>query len=120
MAIQRKREEFGRAVARVILESCEPVELPPAEVDEQGATVERQEFQAYLPELFSALCEGGAVKPVPLVQSDSLFIINGATRTFWVRLWHTDTTRTAVARLHVVNCLPRSGQVQLSFKSQGS
>jgi hypothetical protein len=34
MAIHKRREESGRAVARVLLESAEAVELPPAEVDE--------------------------------------------------------------------------------------
>ncbi len=119
MAIHKKREEAGRAVARMLLESRAPVELPPAEVDEQGATVERPEFQPHLPELFSALRLGGSVNPVPLVQSDSLFVINGATRAFWVRLWHTDPTRTGIARLHVVNCLPRATNVQISFGGQG-
>ena len=115
MAIHKKREEAGRAIARLLLEAREPVELPPATVEEQGATVERAEFQVHLPELFTALRAGGTVNPVPLVQSDSLFIINGASRAFWVRLWHTDKTRTSIARLHVVNCLPRLAHVQISF-----
>ena len=115
MAIHKKREEAGRAVARVLLESSAPVALPPAEVAEQGATIERPEFQPHLPELFDALRIGGTVNPVPLVQSDSLFVVNGMTRAFWVRLWHTDQSRTGVARLHVVNCLPRVANVQISF-----
>ena len=115
MSIHKKREETGHAAARLLLESREPLELPPAEVDEQGSSVERPEFQAHLPELFAALRAGGTVQPVPVVQSDSLFIVNGTTRAFWVRLWHTDATQTGIARLHVVNCLPRTPQVQISF-----
>ena len=115
MALHKKREEFGRAAARLLLESPEPVELPPAELAEQGATVEHPEFQPHLPELFAALRAGGTVRPVPPVQSDSLFIINGVTRAFWVRLWHMDESRAEIARLHVVNCLPRMANVQISF-----
>lgn len=51
MAIHKKRDESGRVAARLLLESQEPVELPPAEIDEQDATVEREEFSQYLPEL---------------------------------------------------------------------
>lgn len=106
MALHRKREEANPAAARLLLVSTEPVELPEAEVDEAGATVEREEFRQYLPDLFEELRLGGEVVPAPLVQSESLFVVTGETRVFWVRLWHTDATRTHVTRLHVVNCLP--------------
>ena len=65
MAIHKRREESGRAAARLLLESTEPVELPPAEIDEQDATVEREEFRQYLPELLDALEEGGWADPAP-------------------------------------------------------
>jgi hypothetical protein len=113
MAIHKKREEAGRMVARMLLESRDPVELPPAEVGLESVSIERTEFQAYLPELIKALHLGGVVNPVPLVQSDSLFIVDGLTRAFWVRLWHTDQTHTKIARIHVVNCLPRAANVQI-------
>lgn len=115
MAIHKKNDASGRAVARVLLESREPVELPPATINEQSSTFERPEFQPYLPELCEAIRLGGRVLPVPLVQSDSLFIIHGQTRTFWVRLWHSDQSRTVIDRLHVVNCLSRAGNIQLHF-----
>ncbi len=116
MAIHKKRETGSRAVARLLLESTEPVELPPAEIDEENATVEREEFRPYLDDLFDALEEGGTVEPAPIVQSDSVFIIEGETRTFWVRLWHTDETRTAIARLHVISCLPRLPNIKVEYK----
>lgn len=106
MALHRKREEANPAATRLLLVATEPVELPEAEVDKAGATVEREEFRQYLPDLFEELRLGGEVTPAPLVQSESLFIVTGETRVFWVRLWHTDETRTVIARLHVVNCLP--------------
>jgi hypothetical protein len=113
MAIHKKREEAGRVVARMLLESRDLVELPPAEVVMESVSVERPEFQAYLPELITALRLGGVLNPVPLVQSDSLFIVDGVTRAFWVRLWHTDQTQTKIARIHVVNCIPRAANVQI-------
>jgi hypothetical protein len=95
----------------MLLESAEPVELPPAEINQQGVTVERQEFKPYLEELFEALRSGGVVEPAPMVMSDSIFVIDGQTRTFWVRLWHTDESRTEIDRLHVSSCLPLARDV---------
>lgn len=115
MAIHKKREESGRAVARVLLESAEPVELPPAEFDEQDVSIEREEFRQHLPELFAALREGGWVDPAPMVQSDSIFVIQSETRDFWVRVWHTDDSRTGIARLHVLSCLPFAPNLKINF-----
>ncbi|HKQ77058.1 MAG TPA: hypothetical protein VJ810_25405 [Blastocatellia bacterium] len=115
MAIHKRREESGRVAARLLLESTEPVELPPAEIDDQDATVEREEFRQYLPELLDALEEGGWVDPAPMVQSDSIFVIEGETRSFWVRLWHTDESRTRIARLHVLSCLPHTPAFKINF-----
>jgi hypothetical protein len=115
MAIHKRRDESGRVAARLLLESAEPVELPPAEIDEQDATVEREEFRQYLPELLDILEEGGWVDPAPMVQSDSIFVIEGETRSFWVRLWHTDETRTRIARAHVLSCLPHTPAFKINF-----
>jgi len=115
MAIHKRREESGKVAARLLLESTEAVELPPAEIDEEGATVEREEFRKYLPELFDALEEGGWVDPAPMVQSDSIFVIEGETRSFWVRLWHTDESRTRITRLHVLSCLPLAPPFKIDF-----
>jgi len=110
MAIH-KRREHGKPAARMLLESAEPVELPPAEINEQGVTVERAEFKAYLDELLAALRSGGVVEPAPMVMSDSIFVIHGSSRTFWVRLWHTDEERSQIDRLHVSSCLPLARDV---------
>ena len=115
MAIHKRREESWQAAARLLLESAQPVELPPAEMDEQDASVEREEFRQYLPELFDALSEGGWAEPAPMVQSDSIFVIDGETRSFWVRLWHTDESRTRIARLHVLNCLPLAPSIKINI-----
>jgi hypothetical protein len=110
MAIH-KRREHGKPAARMLLESAETVELPPAEINEAGVTVEREEFRPFLDELLEVLREGGVVDPAPMVMSDSIFVIHGESRTFWVRLWHTDETRAQIDRLHVSACLPRAQDV---------
>ena len=115
MALHKKREESGTAVARLLLTATEPVKLPPAEIDETGVTIEREAFRPYLPELFDVLREGDKVTPAPIVQSESLFVVHGETRTFWVRLWHTDESRAEIARMHVVSCLPQTPCVTLTF-----
>ncbi|MEO6724098.1 MAG: hypothetical protein ABIU20_03710 [Blastocatellia bacterium] len=116
MALHRKREESGRVATRLLLESSESVVLPPAEeIDEDGLTLEREEFRQYLPDLLNTLEEGGIVDPAPIVQSDSLFIVEGETRVFWVRLWHTDESRTRIARMHVVSCLPFAPTIRVNL-----
>lgn len=114
MAIHKKREE-GKTATRLLLESARPVELPPAEINEAGATLERAEFKPYLAELLAALQRGGTVAPAPMVMSDSIFVVHGETRTFWVRLWHTDATRTEIDRLHVSACLPLARNVRIGL-----
>jgi hypothetical protein len=117
MAIHKKRDQ-ARAAARLLLESTEPVELPPAEISESGVTVEREEFKTHLNELFQALNAGGKVSPAPIVRNDSLFVIHGRTRTFWVRLWYTDESRTHIDRLHVTSCLPLMRGLRIGASEQ--
>jgi hypothetical protein len=50
-----------------------------------------------------------------MVQSDSIFVIECETRSFWVRLWHTDETRTRIARAHVLSCLPLMPALKINF-----
>jgi len=107
MGIHKRREESSAAAARLLLESASPVELPPAEIAEEDASLEREEFRPHLPELLNALRIGGTVNPAPIVQSDSVFVIDGKTRSFWVRLWHADQSRTRIVRAHILSCLPR-------------
>ncbi|MDX2029239.1 MAG: hypothetical protein SF339_01120 [Blastocatellia bacterium] len=115
MALHRKRDVSNPAAARMLLESAEPVELPPAEIDETGVTIEREAFREHLPELLDALEDGGWADPAPIVQSDSIFIVDGDTRSFWVRLWHTDESRTRIARLHVLNCHPHAPNITINI-----
>lgn len=106
MAIHKKRDVW-KPGARLLLESQDPIQLPPAEINLDGVTLEREEFRAHLDHLLDALSEGVVAQPAPVVMSDSIFVIEAATRTFWVRIWHTDSTRTCIDRMHVTSCLPR-------------
>lgn len=115
MAIHKRREESGHISTRLLLESAEPVELPPAQIDEQDVTLEREEFRQYMPELLNAMEEGGLVDPAPMVQSDSIFVLEGETRLFWVRIWHTDASRNRVSRLHVLSSLPHTPALTVNF-----
>lgn len=105
MAIHRKKND-GHVAARLLLESTEPLELPEAAINEAGITLEREEIRQYLPELLEELRDGCFVKPVPVVMSNSMFVLHAETRTFWIRLWHTDASRTEIDRLHVTSCIP--------------
>jgi hypothetical protein len=106
MAIHRRREE-ARPGARLVLESDEPVELPAAAVNLDGVTLEREEFRPHLEQLLDMLEQGTTATPAPVVMSDSIFVIEGSTRTYWVRIWHLGPERTLIDRLHVVSCVPR-------------
>jgi hypothetical protein len=106
MAIHRKREE-AKPGARLVLESHEPVELPPATIRPEDVTVEREEFKPHLEELLDLLRHGVIARPAPVVFSDSVFIIESDTRSFWVRIWHLGGDRTEIDRLHLSSCLPR-------------
>ena len=106
MAIHRKREE-ARPGARMVLESSEPVDLPPAEINESGISVEKEDFRAFLPELLERLRSGVTASPAPVVMSDTVFVIEGDRRSFWVRLWHMEGDRSRIDRLHVTSCVPR-------------
>ncbi|HEY2962108.1 MAG TPA: hypothetical protein VGJ37_06800 [Pyrinomonadaceae bacterium] len=99
---------------RLLLESAEPVELPPAEIDDRAVLVQFEKFKPYIPELLEALRAGTIAEPVPVMLDGSTFAIHGATRTFWVKLWHaagTDLTR--IDRAQVISCLPSTRGLQV-------
>ena len=112
MPIVKKRNE--QTETRLLLESEEPVELPPAEIDDGAVLVQFEKFKPYVPELLEALRAGTIAEPVPVMLDGSTFAIHGATRTFWVKLWHaagTDLTR--IDRAQVISCLPSTRGVQI-------
>ena len=105
MAILKKREH--QTESRLLLESADPVELPPAEIADDAVLVQFEKLKPYIPELLAELREGTTAEPVPVMNDGSTFAIHGETRTFWVKLWHTAGTElTRIERAQIISCLP--------------
>jgi len=105
MPILKKRDH--QTESRLLLESANPVELPPAEVADNAVLVQFDKFKPYIPELLVCLRDGTMAEPVAVMNDGSTFAVHTETRTFWVKLWHTagsDLTR--IERAQVISCLP--------------
>lgn len=99
---------------RLLLESDEPVELPPAEIDDGAVLVQFEKFKPYIPQLLEVLRSGTIAEPVPVMIDGSTFAIHGETRTFWVKLWHAaGSEMTKIDRAHVISCIPSTRGVQI-------
>ena len=105
MAILKKREH--QTESRLLLESADPIELPPAEIADDAVLVQFEKLKPYIPELLAELREGTTAEPVAVMNDGSTFAIHGETRTFWVKLWHTAGTELKkVERAQIISCLP--------------
>ncbi len=111
MPVVKKRNQ--QTESRLLLESDEPVELPPAEVDESAVVLQFEQFRQYVPELLEELREGTEATPVPVMMDGSTFVVHGATRSFWVKLWHSAPEMTRVERVQIISCLPSTRGVQI-------
>jgi hypothetical protein len=112
MPIVKKRNE--QTESRLLLESDEPVELPPAEIEDGAVLVQFDKFKPYIPELLEALRAGTRAEPVPVMMDGSTFAVHGETRTFWVKLWHAARTEMRrIERAQVLSCLPSTRGVQV-------
>jgi len=112
MPVVKKRNQ--QTETRLLLESDEPVELPPAEIDDGAVLVQFEKFKPYIPELLEALRAGTLAEPVPVMLDGSTFAVHGATRTFWVKLWHAAGSElTRIDRAQVISCLPSTRGVQV-------
>src|ERR1700742_1599924 len=99
---------------RLLLESDEPVELPPAEIEDRAVIVQFEKFKPYIPELLEELRDGTIAEPVPVMLDGSTFAIHGDTRTFWVKLWHAaGSEMTKIDRAQVISCIPSTRGVQI-------
>ncbi len=116
MAVVKKRNESTET--RLLLESDEPVELPPAEVDEKNVIAQFETFKPFIPELLDALREGTIAETVPVMMDGSTFVVHGATRSFWVKLWHSSEEMTRIERAQVLGCLPSTRGVQIMLGSE--
>lgn len=116
MPIVKKRNE--QTETRLLLESAEPVDLPPAEIADNAVLVQFEKFKVFIPELLESLRNGTTAEPVPVMLDGSTFAVHGPTRTFWVKLWHaagSDMTR--IDRAQVISCLPSTRGVQIVVES---
>lgn len=112
MPVVKKRNQ--QTETRLLLESDDPVELPPAQIDDNAVLVQFEKFKPYIPELLEALRAGTIAEPVPVMLDGSTFAIHGETRTFWVKLWHAAGTElTRIDRAQVISCLPSTRGVQV-------
>ncbi len=111
MAVVKKRNESTET--RLLLESDEPVELPPAEIEESAVIAQFETFKPFIPELLDALREGTVAETVPVMMDGSTFVVHGATRSFWVKLWHSSAEMTRIERAQVLGCLPSTRGVQI-------
>jgi len=112
MPVVKKRNE--QTETRLLLESNEPVELPPAEINDRDVLVQFEQFKQYVPELLEELRDGVLAEPVPVMVDGSTFAIHGDTRTFWVKLWHAaGSDMTKIDRAQVISCLPSTRGVQV-------
>ena len=105
MPVVKKRNQ--QTESRLLLESGDPVDLPPAEIADNAVLVQFDKFKPFIPELIDELRAGTTAEPVAVMNDGSTFAIHGATRTFWVKLWHsagTDLGR--IERAQVISCLP--------------
>ena len=116
MPIVKKRNE--QTETRLLLESGEPVELPPAEIDDKAVLVQFEKFKPFIPELLDSLRAGTIAEPVPVMLDGSTFAVHGPTRTFWVKLWHAAGSDMArIDRAPIISCLPSTRGVQIVVES---
>ena len=113
MPVVKKRNQ--QTESRLLLESDDPVELPPAEVEDSAVVLQFEQFRQYVPELLEELRDGTLAEPVPVMMDGSTFVVHGDTRSFWVKLWHSSPERTRVERVQVISCLPSTRGVQILF-----
>ncbi|HYH84469.1 MAG TPA: hypothetical protein VEX60_03240 [Pyrinomonadaceae bacterium] len=111
MPVVKKRNQ--QTESRLLLESNDPVELPPAEVEDGAVVLQFEQFRQHVPELLEALRAGTLAEPVPVMLDGSTFVVHGATRSFWVKLWHSSPERTRVERAQIISCLPSTRGMQV-------
>jgi len=119
MPVVKKRNQ--QTETRLLLESEEPVELPPAEIEDRSVLVQFEKFKPNIPELLAVLRAGTVAEPVPEMIDGSTFAVHGDTRTFWVKLWHAaGSEMTKIDRAQVISCLPSTRGVQVLVESPES
>lgn len=105
MPVVKKRDH--QTESRLLLESGDPVELPPAEVSDSAVLVQFDKFKPFISELLEELRDGTTAEPIAVMNDGATFAIHGDTRTFWVKIWHAAGTElTKIERVQVISCIP--------------
>ena len=118
MPIVKKRNE--QTETRLLLEADDAVELPPAAVEDGAVLVQFEKFKPYIAELLEVLRAGTIAEPVPVMLDGSTFSVHGATRTFWIKIWHTARSEmTSIERVQVISCLPSTRGLQIFVETGG-
>lgn len=116
MPVVKKRNQ--QTETRLLLESGEPVDLPPATIEESAVILQFEKFRPWVPELLHVLRSGTIAEPLPIMLDGSTFAIHGQTRTFWVKIWHAaGSDLTKIDRVQVIGCLPSTRGVQVLIDS---
>ena len=116
MAIVKKRNE--QTESRLLLEGNEPIELPPATIDDKAVLVQFPKFREFIPELLEELRDGTVAEPVPVMNDGATFAIHTDTRTFWVKLWHAaGSDLTQIDRAQVISCIPLTKGLQVMVEN---
>jgi hypothetical protein len=116
MPVVKKRNE--QTETRLLLESGEPVDLPPASIQDNAVLLQFEKFRPFIPELLDVLRSGTVAEPIPIMLDGSTFSIHGQTRTFWVKIWHAaGSNMTQIDRVQVISCLPSTRGVQVLIDS---
>jgi hypothetical protein len=105
MPVVKKRNQ--QTESRLLLEGDEPIELPPARIEDGAVLVQFEKLKPYVPELLETLRAGTLAEPIPVMMDGSTFAVHGPTRTFWVKLWHAaNSEMTHIERAQIISCLP--------------
>ncbi len=116
MPVVKKRNE--QTESRLLLESADPIELPPAEIADSAILVQFERFKPFIPELLEELRDGTMAVPVPVMIDGSTFAIDCDMHTFWVKIWHKPgTDLTVIERAQVISCMPFNPGVQVVIDS---
>jgi hypothetical protein len=112
MPIQKKRDH--QTETRLLLESDEEIDLPPAEVADSAVLVQFDRLKPFVPELLDILRAGTIAEPVAIMNDGSTFAVHGSTRTFWIKIWHAaGTDLTKIERVQIISCLPSTKGLQV-------
>ena len=114
MPVVKKRNQ--QTESRLLLESEDPVELPPAEIADDAVILQFDKFKPFIPELLEELRDGTTAEPVAVMNDGSTFAVHGDTRTFWVKLWHAAETELGeIERVQVISCIPSTRGLNVVF-----